>query len=306
MKIIGHEKQLEFLKKSIKNNTLSQAYLFYGPVDIGKKKVAKEFAKDILSIDTNNGQEVKEQVQKGSHPDLKIVKPNKKGSIKISQTRDIIDSLNKSPFSAQKRVVIIEGAENMTNGAANSILKFLEEPPAYVHIILTTKNKDLLPATIVSRCQLLRFQAQNKKEIINALKEFDLSDEKLKDILFLSGNKVDLALRLAENKDLFKKRKNIASDLKEFLLKEDPHEKEDILFNLDDLEASLNILLIMLRSLVLSSDPNSQNSFKLGGVLKKYNRDKLISIIKRVIKTNYFLNAYVNHKLALEYLIIGF
>src|SRR6056297_31402 len=306
MKIIGHTKQLKFLKKSIKNNSLFRSYLFYGPQNIGKKRVAREFAKDILSFKQANKGLIAKKIEKGVHPDLKIIFPNKKRSINIEKTREIIEYLKQSPFSAQKRIVIIENADSLTKGAANSILKFLEEPPTYVHIILTAADISLLPSTILSRCQMLRFSPPSKDKIIKALNELKIDNNKIEDILFLSGGKMDLALSLANNKDLFKKRRNLALKCRDILLKECLHEKEEILFNIQDIKTTLFLFLIMLRTIILNDSLKIINSFNLGPISKKYNQEQLVSIAKRIIKTDYFLDSYVNRKLALEYLIIGF
>ncbi len=301
----GHKKQLEFLNKSLQKSLLTQAYLFYGPSKIGKFKVAKEFAKKILSYKNSNKKEIFKKIDKGAHPDFRVISPDKNDSIKIGQTRDLVSDLNNSPFSANKRVAIINQADKMTKSASNSILKFLEEPPFYAYIILTADNKDLLLPTIISRCQILRFSPPSKQEIIKALNKFSFDKQKIQDILFLAGNKMELALSLAQDKKLFNQRKKKALECKKLLIKDELYEKEEVLFNVEDLETFMFLLLSILRFLILAPNLNASTSLGLKSILKKYNKEKLINISKRVLKTDYFLKSYVNRKIALEYLIIG-
>lgn len=81
-----------------------------------------------------------------------------KNSIKIEVIRDLISRLMLKPVQAERMVIIIEEADAMTTGAANALLKTLEEPPPYVLFLLLTSRPEELPATIRSRCQRVRFQ----------------------------------------------------------------------------------------------------------------------------------------------------
>lgn len=85
--------------------------------------------------------------------------------------RDLIGRVALKPVTAGKIVVIVEEADAMTTGAANALLKTLEEPPPYVLFLLLTERPEELPATIRSRCQRVRFQIppQALRERLEAL-----------------------------------------------------------------------------------------------------------------------------------------
>ena len=89
--------------------------------------------------------------------------------IKISSIRQVRRDLSKGISSPGPRVVIVSEAERMRKEAANAFLKTLEEPAADTRIILTTSNPDRLPATILSRCQIVRFDRLDESAISEAL-----------------------------------------------------------------------------------------------------------------------------------------
>ena len=87
-----------------------------------------------------------------SHPDFIVLSPEK-GSIKIGEIRGLLQKIQFRPLEAERKVVLLTEAERMTEGAANALLKTLEEPPPSTLFLLTTAVPERLPATIRSRCQ---------------------------------------------------------------------------------------------------------------------------------------------------------
>jgi DNA polymerase-3 subunit delta' len=92
------------------------------------------------------------------HPDVVEIEPDGQ-SIKVDQIRALQSELTKSGFESAKKVVLIHQAEKMNVNSANSLLKFLEEPPANFMIILETQSLGKILPTIRSRCQIIHFQA---------------------------------------------------------------------------------------------------------------------------------------------------
>ncbi len=123
---------------------LPPAYLLSGPEGSGRHSVADEIVRTLLK-------------KTEGHPDLLTVAPEKT-SIKIESIRQILHRLSLKPLEADRIVVVIDEADAMTEGAANALLKTLEEPPAYVLFLLISAKPEKLPATIRSRCQHIRFQ----------------------------------------------------------------------------------------------------------------------------------------------------
>ncbi len=108
------------------------------------------------------------KIKSGNHPDIITISPSGP-YIKIAQIRSLCHILAMKTYEARLRMVIISDAQTMNPSAGNALLKMLEEPPARTILILTaTQSSDLL-ATIVSRCQHIRFNPISTDNIIKAL-----------------------------------------------------------------------------------------------------------------------------------------
>ncbi len=160
--IVGQERAIKRLTKSLKEDKVSSSYIFVGNEGTGKKLIAIEFAKAVNCLNLNEGMEACDNchscnvINKQCCPDLKIVETTK-GSIKIEQIREIRKEIELKPFRSRKKVYIIDQAEKMTLEASNCLLKTIEEPPYYAMIILICSKIDPILPTIVSRCQIVNF-----------------------------------------------------------------------------------------------------------------------------------------------------
>ena len=136
----------------------SHAYLFHGPAGAGKRALATELATALLAEGASNPATVAERVRRGSHPDLTWVRASGAAEMLVGDIEEpVVAAASMTPFESARRVFVIEGAERMNDQAANRLLKTLEEPPAFAHLVLLTDRlQDVLP-TIVSRCQRVRF-----------------------------------------------------------------------------------------------------------------------------------------------------
>lgn len=167
--IIGHERVLEFFDKVLANETLSHAYCFIGSEMIGKKTVARHLAALLLKTSP-------EKLE--THPDWHFVEQianEKTGKmnrdISIEQLRELREALSRRSFLGGYSVTVIDEADKMNAAAANALLKTLEEPKGKTVLFLTTNNEQFLPATILSRCQKIYFQAVPKNVIQKAIEE---------------------------------------------------------------------------------------------------------------------------------------
>jgi hypothetical protein len=99
-----------------------------------------------------------------NNPDVFLVEvPENKKSIGIAEIKTGIKWLETRPFSHDRKALLITGAEKMTTEAQNSLLKTLEEPPAYATIILLAKTLDTLLPTVISRCQRVEVHRQGRE-----------------------------------------------------------------------------------------------------------------------------------------------
>jgi DNA polymerase III subunit delta' len=150
--------------------TPSHAYLFHGPGGAGKRAVARAFAAALLSDGAPDAASAALRVEHGVHPDLTWVVPTGATEMLVGDVDEpVVAAATRTPFEARRRVFVIERAETMSEQVANKMLKTLEEPPAFAHLVLlTSRPGDILP-TIASRCQHVRFDAPPPDEIALAL-----------------------------------------------------------------------------------------------------------------------------------------
>jgi DNA polymerase III subunit delta' len=189
--LIGQEKAVELLQEAVARNRIAPAYLFVGAAGIGRSLAAKCFAQLLLCLDLapEKCAMAHKRVLAGNHPDLLWVEPTvqhqgqfltakeaetagikRKGTlpIRIEQIREIAQFLSHPPLEAGRSLVIIEEAQAMTEGAANALLKTLEEPGRATLILIAPSTDALLP-TLVSRCQRIpfsRLSLENMEEVL--------------------------------------------------------------------------------------------------------------------------------------------
>ncbi|ANZ64059.1 hypothetical protein AYR62_08195 [Secundilactobacillus paracollinoides] len=146
----------------VQQNRLTHAYLFAGLAGCGKKAVAQAVAMALFCEHPEpDGAPCGvctecQRILAGDSPDVVMVSPDGQ-RIKVDQVRYIKDEFAKSPVEGSMKIFIIEGANTLTTNAANSLLKFIEEPVANRVIFLLTTNKSLILPTIISRTQLVEF-----------------------------------------------------------------------------------------------------------------------------------------------------
>jgi DNA polymerase III subunit delta' len=144
----------------------SHAYLFHGPAGSGKRAVARGLAAALLAEGAASPDTVAERVGRGSHPDLTWVRPSGAAEMLVGDIEEpVVSAATRTPFESRRRVFVIESAETMNDQAANRLLKTLEEPPPFAHLVLLSDRlADVLP-TIISRCQLVRFDPLPPEQI---------------------------------------------------------------------------------------------------------------------------------------------
>ncbi len=160
--IIGQERAIRFLKGVIAGGKIPHAYLFTGIPGIGKTTTALAFAQAINCLEPVGTEgcgrcRICRQVISGNFPDILFLEPDGQ-NIKIDQIRDLNRRLSFKSLTGKYRVIIISQAEMMTEEAANSFLKTLEEPSSGDVLILKVIEPLDLLSTIVSRCQRIPFQ----------------------------------------------------------------------------------------------------------------------------------------------------
>jgi DNA polymerase III subunit delta' len=172
--LLGQKQAVELLTQAVQKDRVAPAYIFLGTNGIGRSLAARCFIELIFS----QSQQLQQTRQLSNHPDLLWVEPtyqhqgqrltpqeaSQKGLkrkappvIRLEQIREISEFLSRPPMLGNRNVVVLEQAETMAEGAANALLKTLEEPGKATLILIAPSENSVLP-TLISRCQRISFQ----------------------------------------------------------------------------------------------------------------------------------------------------
>jgi DNA polymerase-3 subunit delta' len=203
--IYGHEKQISVLQTAVARDRIPHAYLFYGMEGIGKRTVAEVFAK---ALNCKSGRDILDacdtcasclKIDRGNHPDVVTIKAEGQ-FIRVKEIRELQEQMKFRPFEGGTRIFIILDADKMNIVSANALLKTLEEPSASNILILITSRLHLLPVTILSRCQHLRFNPLRQETIALYIQEKLSMDHKSSYLISLSsGGSIEKALALKDD-----------------------------------------------------------------------------------------------------------
>ncbi len=176
----------------------SHAYLFHGPAGSGKREVARNLAAALLAEGAPDPGGARARVQSGAHPDLTWVRPSGAAEMLVSDIDEaVVSAAARTPFEAARRIFVIERAETLNDAASNRMLKTLEEPAAYVHLILLTDRPGEVLPTILSRCQLVRFDPLGLEHVAERLGRHGVPSEQAAACAALALGDGDRALELA-------------------------------------------------------------------------------------------------------------
>ena len=176
----------------------SHAYLFHGPGGSGKRAVARALAAELLSEGSPDRDGARARVYSGAHPDLTWIVPSGAHEILVSDIAGpVIAAASRTPFESRRRVFVLERVDELGDEAANRMLKTLEEPPRFVHLILLTDRLGEVLPTIRSRCQVVRFEATGPEELAAGLEAEGVEHDTALACVQLSLQDADRAHELA-------------------------------------------------------------------------------------------------------------
>ena len=283
-KIIGNEEIQELLKQTIKSKRASHSYLFVGTEGIGKKQIAKEFAKALLCIEENKYcGKCKSCIEfdNNNNPDFILIEPEE-SSIKIDQIREIQRKVVEKPIISRQKVYIIDDSDKMTPEAQNGLLKTLEEPPEYITIILVCSNDGNLLSTIKSRCTRIQFEPISNNEIKHYIEQQgqQISDN----IVELSEGSIGKAIHLNEKKEIYENIEKILLNMQTKDLIDIVQMSEIIYKSKEEINSILEYINVLLLKL------SKQNI-------------KYIKCIETVEETKRRLKANSNYDMCIDYMI---
>ncbi len=178
--VYGQDHILKQLEPSLAQGRLAHAYLLVGPPHIGKMTLALGLAQ---AVNCAQGQAAPcgdcshcLRIAQGKHADVRVIGVTQRDEngptrtvIGIADVKESLHQASLKPFEGRCSVIIFDGAELMSDEAANALLKTLEEPPPQVLILLLTANEDVLLPTILSRCRRLNLQPVGKDQMVERL-----------------------------------------------------------------------------------------------------------------------------------------
>lgn len=171
------------LQTVLKNDELAHAYMLVGPNGSGKSEIARWLALRLFCLNLQDGEpdlicSECQRILSGNHPDVVIAKAEGR-QIKVDEIRRLKDEFTKSAMEGNKKLFVIYDAEKLTGNAANSLLKFIEEPGKGIYILLLTSNKIAVLPTIRSRTQVIELQPLQRNNLVQELKQAGISRKEI-------------------------------------------------------------------------------------------------------------------------------
>lgn len=219
--LIGHEWAVQMLKQHLKQNNIRHAYLFTGPMGVGKRSLALRFA---MALSCKNRSDEMEpcgtcrtcrQIESMQYVDLTVVQAETVGGVlKIDQIREMQHILQLTPYEGGYRFALILRIHEANQSGQNALLKTLEEAPDKVVLLLTAEVGEQLLPTIVSRCELFRLRPVAYQPLESQLQtRFQIDPEKSKFLAHLSAGKPGLAINYLTRPELLEERRKYLDEL---------------------------------------------------------------------------------------------
>ncbi len=206
-----HDPLWSQISSSLEQKRLAHAYLLQGPAGVGKANFASNLAQLLLceqpSLEACGQCKSCHLFEVGTHPDYRQLVSEAGKSIGIDMMRDTSAFFSLTRQYGRYQIAVIFHAERMTMAAANALLKTLEEPPASALLLLISEQASLLPVTVRSRCQLLRFTVPAADVALSWLKSQGLESDQAQHNLGLTRGAPLRALALNKEND-FESRRN--------------------------------------------------------------------------------------------------
>jgi len=178
----------------------SHAYCFVGPRGSGKAAAARAFAAELLAAGSTEPEEARRRalLEPSPHPDLTWLRPPGNQHLVEDVRRDVIGAVSYRPFEGGRRVFVIEQSDAMAEESQNALLKTLEEPPHYAHLILLTAEPAALLETVRSRCAEIRFAPLSAEALRHRLAAElpGSAEDELDALALLAGGDLGRALML--------------------------------------------------------------------------------------------------------------
>lgn len=217
--VLDQHHAVGLLRAALRSGRLHHAYLFAGPAGTGRSETAAAFAQALqcqrYREDSCGACEDCRKVAAGVHPDVRWVEPLEgKATIGIDQVREVRRESGYGPYEGRWKVFVFRPADAMQAEAQSSLLKLLEEPPGRVVFVLVVESPHALLPTVVSRCQLVRFNLVPVAQIEHALRvQFGVPAPRARVLAALSGGRAAWAAAASRDPDALAERDAVVDRL---------------------------------------------------------------------------------------------
>lgn len=313
--VVGHNWAIDLFRQQEQVGRVAQSLLLTGPPNIGKSTLGRFWAQYL-----NCPAEPRpcghclscRKVMSGNHPDIRIFDEDE--ALKIDQIRELQRELSLSPVEGRYRVALLCNFERATTGAANALLKTLEEPASQVVLILTAVEPGSLLPTIVSRCQMLKLRPLANEAILTALQTRWQTEPAQAELLTqLAAGRLGWAVNALTDQDFLARRSRFLGDMLD-LLRMHRAERLDYASDLSRdtaaLKEALVLWLIIWRDLLLLMSGGQTKVInldwqdKLQPIARRSTLAQAKEMVVRLQKAYQNLDRNVNPRLNLEVVLL--
>lgn len=309
---------VQLLENSIKKDRLSHAYLFEGEKGTKKFETALYFAQMLLCTENekpclscHNCRRIANFV----HPNVYIVEPIN-NMIKKQQIIDLQQEFSKTSIEKGPKIYIIKNIETVNINAANSLLKFIEEPHPQTYAILTTENINKLLPTIISRSQVVQFSSLSDAIIQSDLEEMGYPKQ-TSAIISKVTTSISEAIDISNNEffldilDLVKELNNIIAHQDESIIIYFG-ENSSIIYQDNSLSHLFLSLLIIYQKDIINFKINDLKHIvfldeieTMETIARDKSKNRLIEELESMLSLKSRLNSYINERLAYDNLLLS-
>lgn len=316
--IIGHEKNIEILKKSLNNKSLSHSFLFEGEEAIGKRQVALILSKTILCEEEMdkpcNRCSSCLKFDSFNHPDFFLIEPEK-DAIKKEKIENLIKNTITAPFQSKKKIFLINESDKMNSTAQNKLLKTLEEPPSYINIILISSKSNKLLPTILSRVQRINFYPVEGEKIVKMLMDkYNKNEIEARFIQSFTKGAIGKSISICSD-DSFWSNRDIIIQLIDDIIRGDLtkifNSTQFFNENKEKIEEILDIFLYWFRDLSIYKEIGESDLLINKDKLQKLSSqsfmdsEKINDIIEKIRETKTNINRNMNYQLSIETMLFS-
>ncbi len=317
--IIGHESIVKHLQNAISAEKISHAYILHGEEGMGKKTLARVFAKTILCDEKNsnpcNSCRSCKQAEGGNQPDILWI-THEKANIGVDDIRkQVNESIQVKPYQSAYKIYIIDSADKMTESAQNALLKTIEEPPEYVIILLLASSTQSLLPTILSRCVVLDLKPIDKQLIKDYLMmKLPIPDYVADIAANFSGGNIGKAIEYASSEGFESKKEDVFHILRYI----DEMEIHEIVLGIKTISQNkafindyIDLMMLWFKDVLMlkaTNDPNvvlfkdEYQIIKKQANIRSY--EKIENIIKSMEEAKLKLKANVNFDITIELMLL--